>query len=152
MTLSSVKMHTVHYSQFSLDDMCMQKVHVCVLPHLAENIDGFVLIEEPHDDTNILLLKSKIEVQQYIQLMQLLTSSPSLLPTPLPSRHLLSFFPATSLPPSYPTNHPSPCLLYCSPPYVLPLSLSHLLTLPTLICFSGISGSSVKLRVISSSS
>ena len=114
-------MHTVHYSQFSLDDMCMQNVHVCVLPHLAENIDGFVLIEEPHDDTNILLLKSKIEVQQYIQLMQLLTSSPSLLPTPLPSRHLLSFFPATSLPPSYPTNHPSPCLLYCSPPYVLPL-------------------------------
>lgn len=127
--------------------MCMQNVHVCVLPHLAENIDGFVLIEEPHDDTNILLLKSKIEAQQYIQLMQLLTSSPSLLPTPLPSRHLLS-----SLPPSYPTNHSSPCLLYCSPPYVLPLSLSCLLTLPTLICLSGISGSSVKLRVISSSS
>lgn len=120
--------HTVHYSQFSLDYMC---IYVCVLPHLAENIDGFVLIEEPHDDTNILLLKSKIEVQQYIQLSYLL---PPLLPSSphpfLASRLLLSFCLATSLPPTQ-TSLPLSSLLFsssCAPP--IPLLYTNFLSLP----------------------
>lgn len=95
-------------------------IYVCVLPHLAENIDGFVLIEEPHDDTNILLLKSKIEVQQYIQLSYLL---PPLLPSsPHPFLPDFSFFClATSLPPTQ-TSLPLSSLLFsssCAPPIPL---------------------------------
>ena len=118
--------HTVHYSQFSLDDMCKQNVHVCVLPHLAENIDGFVLIEEPHDDTNILLLKSKIEVQQYNSTYNSSSYLPPLLPSsPHPFLPDISF-PSFQLPLFPLPNQPSlplSSLLFsslCAPP--IPLS------------------------------
>ena len=62
---------------------------LCALPHLAENCDSFVLVEEPHNDTNILFLKRWIEVQ-----LRIVHTAPVasflfvFLSTPLPSSPL----------------------------------------------------------------